>query len=346
MKILSSPTLAQLSEFDEIVDVRSPSEFGIDHIPGAISCPVLDDEERARVGTIYVQESPFLAKKIGAAIVSRNIACHLEVSFVDKPKSWRPLVYCWRGGKRSGAMAHVLSEIGWKTARLEGGYKAYRRSVLESLEILPLRFDFRVICGVTGCGKSRLLDALSKIGEQVLDLEKIACHRGSLLGKMPGIEQPGQKYFESNLWFELSRLDPERPVYIESESSKIGNLRVPQKLMEAMWKSSAIRLEAEMEARRNVLFEDYRHYFDFPDALKERLECLTALHGRETIDAWKSMIEGREWTMLVESLLLKHYDKTYLKSLSSHYRADAPVYDVTDSSESGFIALARKIQGV
>ncbi len=326
--------------------MRSPAEYALDHIPGAINCPVLDDEERARVGTIYVQDSPFLAKKIGAAIVSRNIARHLEESFADKSKSWRPLVYCWRGGKRSGAMAHILSEIGWKTTRLEGGYKAYRKSVLEALETLPEKFQFNVICGVTGCGKSRLLDALEKTGEQVLDLEKMAAHRGSLLGKMPGIEQPSQKYFESRLWFALSTLDPARPVYIESESSKIGNLRVPKKLMEAMWKGRSIRLEAEMDARREILFQDYRHFFDFPEALKERLECLAALHGRETIDAWKSMIEKGEWAMLVESLLLRHYDSAYLKSLSSHYGADAPVYPVSDGSESCFISLAGKIRGI
>ena len=299
MKILSSPTLAQLSEFDEIIDVRSPAEFEADHIPGATSHPVLNDEERARVGTLYVQESPFLAKKIGAAIVSRNIALHLENSFLNKPKTWRPLVYCWRGGKRSGAMAHILSEIGWQTTRLEGGYKAYRKMVLDALEILPGRFEFRVICGPTGCGKSRLLDALSKQGEQVLNLEEIARHRGSVLGRMPGQEQPSQKYFESCICSILSGFAPGKPVYIESESKKIGNLRVPQALMEAMWKSRCIRLDARITVRNAILAEDYRHFFSQPDALVAKLECLAPLHGGETIDSWKAMIDRCEWDNLV-----------------------------------------------
>ncbi len=344
MKILSSPTLAQLSEFDEIIDVRSPSEFKLDHIPGAGNYPVLDDEERARVGTIYVQESPFLAKKIGAAIVSKNIARHLEESFMDKPKSWRPLVYCWRGGKRSGAMVHILSEIGWPTARLEGGYKAYRKMVIESLEALPGSFEFRVICGETGCGKSRLIEALSRIGEQVLDLETLARHRGSVLGKLPGIDQPGQKYFESCVWFTLSGFDPKRPVYVESESRKIGNLRVPQSLIEAMWKSRAIRLHAEIGVRQAILFEDYRHFFAHPEALNERLDCLAPLHGKDAIDAWKALIAGKDWERLLGSLLEQHYDKAYRKSIVLHYKEYTSFHEVSDPTESGFTALAKKIQ--
>lgn len=346
MKILSSPTLAQLSEFDEIIDVRSPSEFKADHIPGASNHPVLNDEERDRVGTLYVQESPFLAKKIGAAIVSRNIALHLENSFLNKPKTWRPLVYCWRGGKRSGAMAHILSEIGWQTTRLEGGYKAYRKMVLDALEVLPGHFEFRVICGPTGCGKSRLLDALSKLDGQVLDLEKIARHRGSVLGKMPGQAQPSQKYFESCICSILSGFDPGRPVYIESESKKIGNLRVPQALVEAMWKSRCIRLDATIAVRNAILAEDYRHFFSQPEALVEKLECLAPLHGRETIDSWKAMIDHCEWDNLIASLLEKHYDPAYRKSIEQHYtrHSELSVAEVPSPEESAFTALAGKIR--
>lgn len=331
-------------EFDEIIDVRSPSEFDIDHIPGSKNFPVLDDEERARVGTIYVQESPFLAKKIGAAIVSRNIARHLEQSFIDKPKTWRPLVYCWRGGKRSSAMAHILSEIGWQTARLEGGYKSYRKMVLDALESLPNRFEFRAICGPTGCGKSRLLDALAQIGAQVLDLEGLARHRGSVLGKIPGIDQPGQKYFESSLWFALSGFDPQRPVYVESESKKIGNLRVPQSLMEAMWNSRCIHLNAETGIRAIILRQDYRHFFGLPDTLNERLECLAPLHGRETIDSWKKMVVAEDWDALIDSLLEKHYDRAYRKSTALHYADHSRVHEVTDAAQTAFLTLARKIQ--
>ena len=344
MKILSSPTLAQLSEFDEIIDVRSPSEFSLDHIPGARNCPVLDDEERAKVGTLYKQD-PFLAKKMGAAMVSRNIARHLETSLLDKPRTWRPLIYCWRGGKRSGAMAHILSEIGWHTMRLEGGYKAYRKMVLEALDRLPERFEFRVICGATGCGKSRLIKALSGIGEQVLDLEEIARHRGSVLGKMPGIEQPGQKYFESCIWHILSGFDPGKPVYIESESKKIGNLRVPQAVMDAMWKSRCIRIEASVSVRSRILNEEYRHFFGQPEILFAQLDRLMELHGHETIGSWKSMAERGEWDLLIKTLLENHYDRAYEKSITKHYAtySEMPAHEVFDPTEPGFKALAEKI---
>src|SRR6188474_3521832 len=190
---------ATFRSFDAIIDVRSPAEFAEDHVPGALSCPVLDNDERARVGTIYKQTSPYEAKKIGAALVARNIAGHLEAALADKPRGWKPLVYCWRGGQRSAAMAHVLREVGWDAMTLQGGYKAYRRYVVASLAQLPQRINFRVIHGVTGSGKSRLLRALADAGAQVLDLEDLAAHRGSVLGNLPGRPQPSQKMFESLL---------------------------------------------------------------------------------------------------------------------------------------------------
>src|SRR3954470_4878966 len=144
-------------DFSTVIDARTPAEYALDHIPGAVSAPVLDDAQRAEVGTLYKQVSAFEAKKLGAALVAKNVAAHIEKHFSRKPKDWKPLVYCWRGGKRSGAMAHILREIGWDATTLEGGYRSYRRWVVDQLETLPLLFDFRVVHGPTGSGKSRLL---------------------------------------------------------------------------------------------------------------------------------------------------------------------------------------------
>ena len=255
-----------LTAFDDVLDARSPAEFAEDHVPGALSLPVLDDAERARIGTLYKQESPFTAKRLGAALVSRNIARHLEGAIAGRPKQWRPLVYCWRGGKRSGALAHVLREVGWDAHTLEGGYRAYRRYVVERLAGLPQGLEFRVIHGATGCGKSRLLRALAQAGAQVLDLEELAAHRGSVLGQLPGTPQPSQKLFESRLQATLAALERARPVYVEGESRKIGQLQVPQALIEAMRGSACILLEAGTAARVELLMDEYRHFFTDPAA--------------------------------------------------------------------------------
>ena len=220
--------------YDTVIDCRSPSEFAEDHIPGAVSAPVLDDAERAHVGTLYKQVSPFEAKKLGAALVAKNVARHVETLFAGKGRGWRPLVYCWRGGKRSAAMAHILREIGWDAQTLAGGYRGYRRWVLAQLETIPQKLPFRVVHGPTGSGKSRFLGALRRAGAQVLDLEDLAAHRGSVLGNLPDRPQPSQKWFESQLLHELSSLDAARLVFVEGESKKIGQLQVPEALIGAM----------------------------------------------------------------------------------------------------------------
>src|SRR5688572_24852687 len=311
------PTI--LTDFDALLDARSPAEYAEDHIPGAISCPVLDDEERARVGTIYKQDSPFKAKKIGAALVARNIARHIESLFEEKEKDWRPLVYCWRGGKRSGAMAHVLREIGWEARTLEGGYKAYRRWVVAQLEELPARFKFLVVHGPTGSGKSRLLAALARQGGQVLDLEELAAHRGSVLGGLPGRPQPSQKMFESRLLRELSALDAARTVFVEGESKKIGQLQVPDALIGTMRASPCVRLEASVETRVALLLDEYQHFLADRPALDAQLDCLVALHGRERIAEWKSLAASGAWKEFVSRLLLEHYDPAYKRSSHKNF---------------------------
>lgn len=316
---MRAATVAELFAFDEIIDVRSPAEFAEDHVPGAISLPVLDDAERARVGTLYKQVSPFEAKKTGAALIARNIATHLETHFADRPKNWRPLVYCWRGGNRSGAMTHILARIGFAAVQLDGGYKAYRRHVLAALDALPATLDFRVICGATGSGKSRLLAALGQAGAQVLDLEALARHRGSLLGALPGAAQPAQKGFESALWHVMSGLDPRRPVFVEAESRKIGALTLPAALLEALHRSPCVRLVAPLAARVSVLLEDYAHFLTQPEALIARLAHLAPLHGHTQIAEWTALARAGQWDTLTATLLTTHYDPAYQKSLGSHY---------------------------
>ena len=310
---------ADFASYDALIDTRSPAEFAEDHLPGAISAPVLDDDERAKVGTLYKQVSQFEAQKLGAALLAKNVSQHIETLFAGKPKHWRPLVYCWRGGKRSGAMAHVLREIGWDAKTLQGGYKAYRRWVVAQLEELPGRFRFSVIHGPTGSGKSRLLSALASAGGQALDLEQLAAHRGSVLGGLPDQPQPSQKMFESTLLATLRSLDPARPVFVEAESKKIGNLQVPEALMAAMRASPCVQLETDLETRVTLLLEEYQHFVDDLPALEAQLDCLVALHGREKIAEWKALGARGDWREGVRRLLVEHYDPAYKRSSNRNY---------------------------
>ena len=336
-----------LTSFDDLIDARSPAEYAEDHLPGAISMPVLDDDERARVGTIYKQDSPFAARRLGAALVSRNIARHLESALAGKPRAWRPLVYCWRGGKRSGALAHVLREVGWAACTLEGGYRAYRRWVVGELATLPARFELQVVHGATGSGKSRLLRALARAGAQVLDLEALAAHRGSVLGELPGEPQPTQKTFESRVYAALAALDPARPVYVEGESRKIGQLQVPEALIAAMRASACVRLEAAPEARIALLMDEYRHFFGDPATLNAQLDCLVPLHGRERVAAWQALVASGAWAALVERLLEEHYDPAYRRSAQKNFARlpQARVLRVPAPDEATFASLARQMTG-
>ncbi len=337
--------VSQFSEFDDIIDVRSPSEFALDHLPGAISCPVLDDEERARVGTIYTQDSPFRAKKLGAALVARNIARHIEEKFDNKPRTWRPLVYCWRGGQRSRAMTIVMRQVGWDAKQLAGGYKAYRRHAVAEIDRMAPVFDFRVVCGLTGSGKSELLRAIRAHGAQVLDLEALAEHRGSVLGDLPGAPQPTQKMFESRLFAALSILEPVRPVYVEAESKKIGNLRVPDPLIARMWQSSCVLVRAEPSARVTLLLREYAHFIRDVDSLNAKLDCLVALHGKSQVARWKNLAQAGDWTQFVREVLEDHYDPAYRKSTLAHYPRleDARVVHISTGAIEEYESVAAEL---
>ena len=331
--IACADAVAQLDAFDSIIDVRSPSEFALDHLPGAVNCPVLDDEERATVGTMHKVDSAFAAKRRGAALVARNIARHLEGEFAGKPRQWRPLVYCWRGGQRSGAMVHVLSAIGWPARQLAGGYRSFRRHVVAELEQLPRRLRMRVVCGPTGSGKSRLLRQLGACGAQVLDLEEIARHRGSVLGALPR-PQPSQKHFETQLWSALHAFDPRRPIFVESESRKVGQLRLPDALIEHMRASECVQLQLPTEARVRLLRDEYAHFEADGPALMRQLDCLIGLHGRERVESWKSLAAEHRWDDMVRRLLEEHYDPAYHRSINRNFQRAAGAAQVTLDGET------------
>ena len=336
--------VTQVSEFDEVIDVRSEDEFAADRVPGSVNFPVLDNAERARVGTLYKQASPFEAKRVGAALVSANIARHLQHGFFDRPRDWRPLVYCWRGGTRSAAFAHVLHQVGWRASQLDGGYQAYRRAVVVDLAGRPRRFRWKVICGLTGAGKSRLLRALGDAGGQVLDLESLAAHRGSVLGNLPDAPQPSQKMFESQLWQALNGFDPARTVYVEAESRKIGALRVPEALIEAMWASECVVLESPVATRVGLLKQEYSHFFAQVETLNEKLEYLVPLHGHAVIDKWKALARAASWDDLTADLLVRHYDPSYTRAIVKHYPAldRARKLELHSADDAAFAALARQ----
>ena len=309
-------TLDQIGTYDTLIDARSPAEFALDHLPGAINLPVLDDEQRRIVGTLYKQSGAFEARRIGGAWVARNIARHIEAVMQDRPARWRPLVYCWRGGQRSGAFALWLRQIGWAAAQLQGGYKAYRRWVVEQLDTLPPALHWRVIAGPTGSGKTRLLQALAARGAQVLDLEALARHRGSILGAWPdGQPQPSQKAFDTALVHALRRFDPALPVWVEAESRKIGNLQLPEAMSAALRRAPRVLIQVPFAARLALVLQDYAWLGRDPQALALRLGALHGLHSNDTLVRWQAWAQAGQLPELFAELMIHHYDPLYRRHL-------------------------------
>ncbi|MFN3954485.1 MAG: tRNA 2-selenouridine(34) synthase MnmH [Pararhodobacter sp.] len=316
MRPVSLTSLAQLDTlgFDEVIDVRAPAEYADDHIPGAINLPVLDDDERARVGTVYTRESRFLARRLGAALVARNAAHHLEGYLSNKSARYRPLLYCWRGGQRSGSLALILGQIGWQVGLLQGGWRSYRRLVAQALYEAPFPAPLRVLDGNTGTAKTALLARIATLGGQVIDLEALANHRGSIFGLEHGQSQPTQKRFESALALAIARLDPSRPVLVEAESIRIGALRLPPSLWQAMQSAPRLVIEAPLRARAHWLTATYTDLMADPHILHTRLEALAPFHPRACLAEWRAMVDEGAHAALAEALMVAHYDPRYRRS--------------------------------
>lgn len=332
--ITAEEALQRLDSFDTVIDARSEGEYAEDHLPRAVNWPTLNNQERHEIGTTYKQVNAFEAKKRGAAIAARNISAHIERHVIDRPKDWKPLTYCWRGGKRSGSLSLILSEIGFRVTIIEGGYKAFRAALLTDIPRLAPQFDWQVICGTTGSGKTRLLQALAEAGAQVLDLEALANHRSSVLGAIPGVPQPSQKQFDTRIWDALRQLDPKRPVYVESESKKVGNVAVPAALIDAMRAAPCLNLVLPDEERVALLLEDYDFFVKNGEAFCERLDALTELKGRQVVEDWKMKVRSGRTQEVVHDLLLSHYDPVYRQSMARNFRQYAQARDIQPTDRS------------
>ncbi len=333
---LSSLEMISAIGVDAVIDVRSPSEYAEDHLPGSINLPVLSDEERAHVGTIYTQQSPFLARKIGAALVARNTARHLEGPLADISGAWQPLVYCWRGGQRSNAFATILDQVGWRVHLMTGGYRSYRRMVTAALYDTPLPHRIQLIEGGTGTGKTALLHHLRAAGAQILDLEGLAGHRGSLFGALDA-PQPSQKAFESQLAAALQALDPTRLTWVESESSRIGARIIPPSLWSAMGPAPRLEVSAPLSERATFLTSAYHDLVKDPDRMLRTLEHLRPFHAATTIVRWQALAVSRKWDTLAGELMEQHYDPRYAKSQTQ--AAQSP--EQVRLSDLGDTALAK-----
>lgn len=340
---LSQLDAQSLSGFDMVIDARSPGEFAEDHLPGAVNLPVLDDDQRAEVGTLYAQVSPFEARRKGAALVARNVAAHLETALSDKPKGFKPLVYCWRGGMRSNSFAIILASVGWRTCVIDGGYRTWRRAVIEGIERIAPGLTLIVVDGQTGSGKTVLLHRLAERGEQVVDLEVLAAHRGSAFGAEPEREQPSQKAFETGLWSVLAGLDLARPVFIEAESALVGRCRIPAPLWECMKASPRVEVRVPARARAAHTLETYPDMIADHGRIEDALDRLIPLHGKAKIAEWRTLAKAGDFRAFAEALILEHYDPAYTRARKRQEDGPAAVVEAARLDEAGLASLADQL---
>jgi len=343
--INAAAAIMQLTDFDTIIDARSEDEFALDHLPLSVNWPTLNNQERQSIGTLYKQVNPFEARKRGAVIAARNIAAHIERELIHQPKDWKPLAYCWRGGQRSGALALILSQIGFRVTLLEGGYKAFRAAMVQDIGRIVPSLRFQVICGPTGSGKTRLLQALATQGAQVMDLEALANHRSSVLGAIPGLPQPSQKRFDMLIWDCLRHFDAGKVVYVESESKKVGNVTLPITLVNAMRQSPCLNLQLPDTERVALLMEDYDYLLKDVAYFCDRLAALSVLRGHTVIERWQTQARSGDFAAVVQNLLSSHYDPAYLQSMKRNFSQfdDARIIAPNDHSMQAMGDLAAQV---
>ncbi|BCJ86677.1 tRNA 2-selenouridine(34) synthase MnmH [Effusibacillus dendaii] len=301
-----------------LIDVRSEGEYQESHIPGAVNIPLLNNEERARVGTVYKQVGQGQAKELGLQIVSSklpDLVKQIQQAAVDT----QPVVYCWRGGMRSKSVATVLDLLGIPALRLEGGYRAYRETVTERLAHFQLSARCVVIHGMTGTGKTELLKRLADDGEPVVDLEGMAGHKGSAFGSI-GEHPRNQRMFDSLLLDRLEELKGAPYLIIEAESKRIGRVNMPDFLVEAKEAGLHILLEAPLSVRVERTLDQY--VVDDPDFHEKVTHALQSIEKKLPPDdrkfAWQ-YIEEYRYDQLAEILLVKYYDPRYAHSMQQYH---------------------------
>ncbi|WP_321368993.1 tRNA 2-selenouridine(34) synthase MnmH [uncultured Desulfuromusa sp.] len=326
-----------------IIDVRTPAEFAESTIPGAMNVPIFSNEERVQIGTLFKQKGKMAARKLGVEIVAPKIPALLErIEDFRCGHSGPVIVFCWRGGMRSLAMTSFMNLAGIPARQLLGGHKGFRRKVLDFFEQQEWPPIF-VLRGLTGVGKTRILDRLQQMDYPVIDLEGLANHRGSAFGALGLEPQPSQKQFDALLWDRLSQLQDSPYLVTEGESLHIGRLMVPKSFHQAMQIQTSVWIKASLDIRTRIILEDYpaldqlREQFERPiNALKERL-------GNKLVGEFLELLNSGQWDKLVRELMVRYYDPLYMHTLPER-RIEIELDTMASVTEKVAVALDKLIE--